>query len=259
MKKSPFLIAALLGLVLTGGSIGQTTVELTVDQSQSFVTVSVLGGSDMTTIVGDAVVELDTATVPFGTAHITELNMSMADGFSITLLAGTVVISVDPGGATVTFVQVGDPGAVNAINQFDQVGNLFGVTGQSMVQSPFGDETIDLSTVKPVPFDIVGAELVVDGLELTLLAEVNIDFDFDVLGGTATMNLNGPLVLNGMLPDDMIMLGDVNCDGVVDLLDVAPFVGFVTSGDFFEKADINLDGTVNLLDVQPFVELLTGG
>ena len=55
------------------------------------------------------------------------------------------------------------------------------------------------------------------------------------------------------------LIGDVNCDGVVDLLDVAPFVDAISAGDYVPKADINQDGVVNLLDVAPFVELLSGG
>ncbi len=54
------------------------------------------------------------------------------------------------------------------------------------------------------------------------------------------------------------LLGDVNCDGVLNLLDVAPFVDVITSSAFFDKADINRDGVVDLLDVAPFVDLLTG-
>ena len=54
------------------------------------------------------------------------------------------------------------------------------------------------------------------------------------------------------------ILGDVNCDGVVDLLDVSPFVDTIT-GAFDVKADINKDGVVDLLDVAPFVALLSGG
>ena len=53
-----------------------------------------------------------------------------------------------------------------------------------------------------------------------------------------------------------ILLGDVNQDGVVNLLDVSPFVQLVSSGEFLAEADINEDGVVNLLDVDPFVALL---
>ena len=55
------------------------------------------------------------------------------------------------------------------------------------------------------------------------------------------------------------ILGDVNCDGSVDLLDVGPFVDLLLSGGFSPKADFDDDQAVTLLDVGPFVDLLTGG
>lgn len=58
---------------------------------------------------------------------------------------------------------------------------------------------------------------------------------------------------------EAFVLGDVNCDGVVNLLDVDPFVDLISVGGYFEKADINEDGVLNLLDVGPFVALLSGG
>lgn len=54
-----------------------------------------------------------------------------------------------------------------------------------------------------------------------------------------------------------VLLGDVNCDGAVDLLDVQPFVDLLTTGGFLDKADMNQDGAVDLLDVDPFVDALT--
>ena len=58
--------------------------------------------------------------------------------------------------------------------------------------------------------------------------------------------------------DEPAYLGDINCDGAVNLLDIAPFVALVSAGQFFDKADINQDGVVNLLDVGGFIELLNG-
>ena len=54
------------------------------------------------------------------------------------------------------------------------------------------------------------------------------------------------------------ILGDVNLDGQVDLLDIAPFVQAIVSGEFDKQADINFDGVVDLLDIGPFVQLLIG-
>ena len=53
--------------------------------------------------------------------------------------------------------------------------------------------------------------------------------------------------------------GDINGDGMVDLLDVTPFVDLLVNGTFACQGDINGDGVVDLLDVTPFVDLLTGG
>ena len=52
--------------------------------------------------------------------------------------------------------------------------------------------------------------------------------------------------------------GDVNQDGVTDLLDVAPFVLLIVNSEFQGEADINQDGIVDLLDVALFVDLLSG-
>jgi hypothetical protein len=56
-----------------------------------------------------------------------------------------------------------------------------------------------------------------------------------------------------------VLLGDVNLDGVVNGLDVDPFVGLVTGGVFQPEGDMNEDGVVNGLDVDPFVAAVVGG
>ena len=56
----------------------------------------------------------------------------------------------------------------------------------------------------------------------------------------------------------LLLVGDINGDGVIDLLDVEPFVDLLISGEYNAVADINGDGVVDLLDVGPFVSLLAG-
>ena len=56
-----------------------------------------------------------------------------------------------------------------------------------------------------------------------------------------------------------VILGDVNDDSVVDLLDVAAFVNALADGTYVIEADMNLDGQVNLLDVDQFVAVISGG
>lgn len=55
-----------------------------------------------------------------------------------------------------------------------------------------------------------------------------------------------------------VLLGDVNRDCAVNLLDIGLFVALIQNSEFDSAADINGDGVVSLLDVGPFVDLLTG-
>ena len=80
-------------------------------------------------------------------------------------------------------------------------------------------------------------------------------FNSDFRTNSAAAVFDKVILQSEAIPD---ILGDVNCDGEVNLLDVAPFVALVSTGGFSNKADINQDGEVNLLDVAPFVALLAG-
>ena len=83
---------------------------------------------------------------------------------------------------------------------------------------------------------------------------------FDEDTNQIAVDENGaPIILIGS-PGVFMMdvLGDVNCDCAVNLLDVGPFVDAISSGVFDPKADINGDGSVDLLDVGEFVALLSG-
>ena len=93
------------------------------------------------------------------------------------------------------------------------------------------------------------------GLEETVIQVSNVALFDTALDADAIAKLG---VAGDPIPID-ILLGDVNCDGDVNLLDVEPFVEVLVSGVFNAKADINQDGVVDLLDVEPFVDILTGG
>ena len=87
----------------------------------------------------------------------------------------------------------------------------------------------------------------------------------DTIGGTSMTNTyefshNGDRVtqLNITAASNSVILGDVNGDGVANLLDVDPFINLISSGTFQAEADTNGDGTVNLLDVDSFVAILSG-
>ena len=60
-------------------------------------------------------------------------------------------------------------------------------------------------------------------------------------------------------PMPLFLPGDLNLDGTVNLLDVAPFVDRVSGSVYQVEGDLNFDGNLNLLDVEPFVTILGGG
>ena len=53
------------------------------------------------------------------------------------------------------------------------------------------------------------------------------------------------------------LLGDAGLNGVVNFLDISPFISLLGSGTFLDQADVNRDGMVNFLDIGPFISLLS--
>lgn len=99
----------------------------------------------------------------------------------------------------------------------------------------------------------VAADGNIYGSTLDQLVQVNLDGTIVPIGSASYADVRG---IAGVAA---VLLGDVNCDQVVNLLDVEPFVETLGSAEFNTKADINRDGVVNLLDVSGFVDLINGG
>ena len=76
------------------------------------------------------------------------------------------------------------------------------------------------------------------------------------LGDGPVLFLDGEVAVaddNGMndftitIPDvDVVLRGDVNLDGLVNFLDIAPFISRLTEMENQPEADVNEDGIVNL-------------
>lgn len=79
--------------------------------------------------------------------------------------------------------------------------------------------------------------------------DLNTDFndlqDTFELGSTLTVTLTPAL------------LGDCNLDGVVNFLDIGPFISILSANGYLAEADINEDGAVTFLDISPFIGLLS--
>ena len=84
----------------------------------------------------------------------------------------------------------------------------------------------------------------------TQLDEVRIEWPSGIVQTYVNVNTNQTLSIIEAL------LGDANQDGVINLLDVAPFVDTLLADEFTAEADVNGDGVVNLLDVNRFVQIL---
>jgi len=107
----------------------------------------------------------------------------------------------------------------------------------------------------------VDAGFAVEGILTSVITtDVNGDGLPDVIASTRAEEFPGGVSVSlNQLDDGRFLLGDVNLDGVISLLDVAPFVDLILAGKFQLEADINMDGIVDLLDVAPFVNLLVNG
>ena len=61
------------------------------------------------------------------------------------------------------------------------------------------------------------------------------------------------------IPLPALLRGDINLDGLINALDISPFVTVLTSGLYQAEADINQDDLVNALDISGFVSCLVSG
>lgn len=60
-----------------------------------------------------------------------------------------------------------------------------------------------------------------------------------------------------IVPTDDV-LGDTNLDGVVNFMDLAPFIVALVSNTYSTEADCNQDGLLNFLDIASFIAIMTG-
>ena len=128
------------------------------------------------------------------------------------------------------------------------------VTGDGMVfsnngSSVFLDSGFDIEAQaflhSKIDFDAIGP------------GEIEIDYAPGVTGIVHnSMTISPTLAGARIIVESDVILGDLNGDGVVTLLDVAIFIDLLSTNTFQLEADINQDGAVGLLDVQPFIDAI---
>ena len=172
-------------------------------------------------------------------------------------------------GVSVDASFVSDPNTIS----FDPTGIM--ELGGNYTQSPSAAMEIDLGGIQPGEFDqlqVVG-DVSLDGtLDVSMIDgfEPTPGQTFDII----TANSVSGTFSNVVVPEGLnievlytnsavsvqvgvgVLLGDANVDGVVDFLDVSPFIALLSSGGYLDQADVNQDGSVDFLDIPSFIGIL---
>ncbi len=173
-------------------------------------------------------------------------------------ISGPTVLQIEA--AAFTGIAGTDWDLIEFADSLDIAGNL--PNGSISIELVSLDQSLNMGPLANFDPDAAQSITIVeaDAVNGFSLADFQVDTDLfqNPFGGTfyLSVDLGSPNRL--LLNYTPTLLGDVNQDGVVNLLDVMPFVDALSSATFIDEADMNQDGLVNLLDVQPFVAALSG-
>jgi len=104
------------------------------------------------------------------------------------------------------------------------------------------------------------------GVDLRQVSQI-----FELLGTNgpiSNIEIDDVCLLNGGAAEQTLLVGDLNCDGVISFGDINPFVLALTNPTLWQATypdcdldagDINTNGTFGFDDINPFVLLLSGG
>ena len=256
MKKVLLTIGFALAGFLTSFAKAQV-ITLTIDSTQSNADIEINGSSDSSALSGTVTLDLEMSDPPSGTAQIADFDLVLDEAldFDLFLFVGA---SASAGDITISMVTPGAPGTITAAS-FDQLANLMMFGGDIDVQDPFGlaggNQTVDLSTIVLDPFDFNSINVTQTGDVITINSSLTIVESLDFGGFGIPIQVDVNYVATGVVPEPL--LGDVNLDGNVDFLDIAPFILVLSDAGFQDEADIDRNGTVDFLDIAPFIMLLS--
>ena len=174
-------------------------------------------------------------------------------------MASVMAVARDPNGPgdLDDTIWVTSGGGARGIYEFDQSGNLlrtilptdlatFGVSGAAMI--PQG-----------IAFD--------DNGNMTVVSWTGGVYQFDGDGNLLNSYDPDPSILatpgksRSMAFEyqntQSVLLGDVDVNGVVNFLDISPFIAALSIGAYLAEADVNQDGAVNFLDISSFIAILS--
>ena len=150
-----------------------------------------------------------------------------------------------------------------------QVNSAIGRSSAAEVQDPDGDWNDAIDVVLNNVNVVAGVNNL--SFAVPVIANLGVSFGRFRISAAGGLSPNG-LANDGEVEDYRVFVsnairGDVNCDGLVNNQDIAPFVLLLTNPDGYAAAypncdplagDVNGDGVINNQDIAPFVALLTG-
>ena len=200
------------------------------------------------------------------------------EGFALALDAGSDSV-VNISGGLVAGLQAESGSVVNITGGTVDTGIIFALSDAGLVAESGSEVNISGGTVTGTGFIANdGSEVNISGIQFLLNGEL---LDALVVGESFT--IAEPIeTLTGILADGSSfsfgqnlflqpnfspgatinvtlssIVGDVNLDGVVDFLDISPFIAVLSAGAFQDEADIDRNGDVNFLDIAPFIGILS--
>ncbi len=271
------LLGMMCALCTTTPRSSATELVFTIDQTQSEINlygtlITDLGtdsDSDSSALAGSFIADLASTESPFGQIHITDLDMTTADTLSLSFCVVEIFgcmagLDVSAGAGDITvFTVVPGPAVPVTAGAFDQVDNIMQMSGIIDV-----DATGLLDGVipeGPTPFlsDETVASLAGTVSRLDATITLNLPFEVQVssedpdTGVIMEFDIDALIVAHAEAPVDVI--GDMNCDALVDFTDVADFVDALIFPDDFDACDLdhgdmNQDGAVDGDDIAEFVQ-----
>ena len=88
-------------------------------------------------------------------------------------------------------------------------------------------------------------------------ADLNMDSTPEII--VSNWDVEGLRVIHNFLPvGESEIQGDLNGDGVIDILDLITLVNMILNGEYSIIADLNEDGVVNILDIVIYKNIILG-
>ena len=186
-----------------------------------------------------------------------ESDFDFAAGTSLAAGAAIVVVTFDPA----------DAANANKLAAFQAHYNIgSGVTIVGGLNESLSNSTGRVSLQQPDAPDLLGViphvvidELVYDDLSPWPAADgtgQSLQRDDLSASGVLSTSWISAVPTPGVFEDDFL-IADVNLDGFVNFLDIAPFNALLTTNAYQLEADVNQDGFVDFLDISFFIAELT--